>query len=115
MEDQKIFPLIEDGRPAVLDQLLSVHGRILLFYTFIQEFIYFKACSTVLRRLLPAKFKHTVSTKFFSSYTGINQDQGLCLIQVGENKMLSWNGRLTINPKLGYQQLSWPQCKTFPL
>lgn len=114
IEGQKLFPLIEDGQNTVLNQILSIHGRILSFHTFTRDFIYFEACSTALRRLLPARFKHSVSTEFLFSYTGINQDQGSCRIQVGETRMLNQNRSPTVNPRLGYQQLFLATMRDFP-
>ncbi|KAF3484322.1 uncharacterized protein GIQ15_03646 [Arthroderma uncinatum] len=117
MSQRQIFPTVwsQDHRDRILDRILSVRGRILSFHTFFQDFLYFEACSLVLRGLLPTPLQGTVREMFSHSYTGINQIHGSCWIQVGESEFRSHPGTRETSIRLGYRQLFLAVMRDFPL
>lgn len=107
---------------GTINNILKIEGRILSFETFLQDTIYFGACSTVLRRLLPRKFPGSVREAFLHCYTGANQVQGQIRIQVKENSFHQRQDTLhqhqdtqAINRQLAYRQLFLAAMRDFPI
>lgn len=107
MQERKIFPAVtsEQCRSAILTGLLGVDGRILSFYTFYHDAIYFEACSKIMRGLLPPNFKDSIRDAFFYCFTGVNQTPREFKVQVMEDEILRYQGNVRSRKLLGYQQL----------
>ncbi|EED21208.1 conserved hypothetical protein [Talaromyces stipitatus ATCC 10500] len=116
MNDGVLFPAVQSQhrRKKLLDNILGVKGRILSFYTFFQDTIYFGACSKILRNLLPPKFQGTVRQAFFNSYQqGINQ--GRIRLQSYGERMLDRPGTEVTHVQLAYRQLYLAAMRDFPI
>ncbi|OXV09096.1 hypothetical protein Egran_03142 [Elaphomyces granulatus] len=117
MEQRHLFPAVQsqEHRSLILNNILKIEGRILSFETFLQDTIYFGACSTVLRRLLPPKFPGSVREAFLHCYTGANQVQGQIRIQVKENSFHQRQDTQAMNRQLAYRQLFLAAMRDFPI
>uniref|UniRef100_A0A093VCB3 Uncharacterized protein n=1 Tax=Talaromyces marneffei PM1 TaxID=1077442 RepID=A0A093VCB3_TALMA len=116
MNDGVIFPAVSsrDRRQKLLDNILGVKGRILSFYTFFQDTIFFGACSKILRKLLRPKFQGTVREAFFDSYQqGINR--GIIRLQSHGERMRDRPGTEANHLQLAYRQLYLAAMRDFPL
>lgn len=70
MRRRKIFRQLEsdEDRILVLDRITKVSGRVLSFYTFTRDFIYFEACMISLKSLQPEGYRGTMFEGFSEYY-----------------------------------------------
>lgn len=85
MRRRKIFRRLEsdDDRILVLERITKVSGRVLSFYTFTRDFIYFEACMIALKSLQPEGYRGTMSEAFLESY--MRDQTGSYKVQVAED------------------------------
>ncbi|KAJ5593094.1 hypothetical protein N7537_009998 [Penicillium hordei] len=84
MRRHKIFRQLEsdEDRIVVLDRITMVSGRILSFYTFTRDFIYFEACMITLKSLQPEGYRGTMFEAFLECY--MRDQTGSYNVQVAE-------------------------------
>jgi hypothetical protein len=94
MEHRRIFPAVasQNDRGFLLARLFNVSHRIPSLHTFIADTIYLEACSKVLRRLLPVKFRGSLRAALSRLYSGANQEQGFYRIQTSKGRLISKPG-----------------------
>jgi len=70
MRRRKIFRQLEsdEDRTQILDRITKVSGRVLSFYTFTRDFIYFEACMIALKGLQPEGYGGTMFEGFLECY-----------------------------------------------
>lgn len=70
MRRRKIFRQLEsdEDRTQVLDRITQVSGRVLSFFTFTRDFIYFEACMIALKGLQPEGYGGTMFEGFSECY-----------------------------------------------
>ncbi|KAJ6133133.1 hypothetical protein N7471_008348 [Penicillium samsonianum] len=85
MRRRRIFRKLEsdNDRILVLERITKVSGRVLSFYTFTRDFIYFEACMIALKSLQPEGYRGTMSEAFLESY--MRDQTGLYNVQVAED------------------------------
>lgn len=107
-----IFTKITDpkDREVILARVLNTSGRILSFYTFTQDAMFFEACALTLKQLQPPGSKRSMLEGFRKS---LEPDSNLCYIQVSESKIDSRDWCLD-RARLGYQQLFLAVMRDFP-
>lgn len=84
MKERSIFFTVQSQkyRDLILIRFLEIERRILFFYTFFQNAIYFETCSKILRVLLSRDFDDSMTNAFYRSFIEINQTIRKIKIQV---------------------------------
>jgi hypothetical protein len=116
MNEGKIFGAITSParRQKLLDNILGIDGRILSFYTFFQDTIYFGACSRILQGLLQPKFEGSVRQAFFRSYQR-DQNRQRIRIQSRHGRVNDRPGTEEVHLQLAYRQMFLAAMRDFPL
>ena len=72
MVSGELFPAIRDGdiRAQIFDRLCSMKQIIISIYTFLENTKYLELCAKILKRLLPDKYKNSISKHFQALHTG---------------------------------------------
>lgn len=116
MHEGKIFGAIASParRQKLLDNILGIDGRILSFYTFFQDTIYFGACSRILQGLLQPKFEGTLRQAFFRSYQR-DPNRHRIRIQSRHGRVNDRPGTEEVHLQLAYRQMFLAAMRDFPL
>lgn len=82
----KAFPAIRDPgiRGGILARLLTIEGRILSIWTYLEDTKCLELLWKILRQLFPnnlKRSKRSMRETFYSSYTGVNQRRGQMKLQ----------------------------------
>ncbi|KAJ5882276.1 uncharacterized protein N7529_000948 [Penicillium soppii] len=110
---RKIFRQLEsdEDRAQILDRITRVSGRVLSFYTFTRDFIYFEACMVTLKSLQPEGYGGSMLGGFSECYT---RDQaGSYNVQVAEDRF-ERHDEHEDSMNICYRQLFLATMRDFP-
>jgi hypothetical protein len=96
MQSGELFPDIRDGhqREMIWTHLSTIDVPIPTIHTLFEDIKYLKPLRKAVVKLLKPNFKGTVRQALEHAFTGVNQKEGQCKIQVGEASFISRPGNI---------------------
>lgn len=111
MQNGRLFPAIQDAtqRAEIQTRLLSIQGRILSLYTFLEDTKYLEPCAQILRCYL-----HKSRTSTREGFRQIYRSAETVAIQVAEHTTLSISVSDDVGFEIAYRQIWLFAMRHFP-